>query len=474
MIRKKIAYVFIGIILCFTISCGMLNQSIPDYLAFWTGSAQTSKHEFDNIYPVRDGYIQLPSGADRVITYYLVNPQAYTLNADVIFPDTVTVSPGSDYIIEQDASDKSLFYLTLRNNFLLPYDGDGIIISPTLKLTEPLSLRDFGSYSIPIMVNSVPAPVSSPVVLRSGTSGTSKETYVICFNLPDMSGSNINRDIVKLEIGAPYNRTYMVNTDGTLSGGGSEIQTVYNEDWQSIELPGGDDGAVFIGDKTKNFIGIVTDIALTGKRTTFNLMLTDKYGLTSTIPATTQAPKLETVTAQPGSGTIEVTSNVTFSHAVPNATVVVEYSSYNSNNIEVVEGISDGNGKATGTGSVTLKFIRIGSYTITTYAEMIGAADSDETTFSYTVTGPEAGIEIPGFGVVILTATVSGTDVIIGNLPTDAVIEAVSIHGVPLPGSGTIYSFNGMSLSPGTYPLTVIFTCNGVSYSTVIDLTISS
>lgn len=64
---------------------------------------------------------------------------------------------------------------------------------------------------------------------------------------------------------------------------------------------------------------------------------------------------------------------------------------------------------------------------------MIDAADSDETTFSYTVTGPEAEIEIPGFGVVILTATVSGTDVIIGNLPKDAVIEDVPIHGVPLP-----------------------------------------
>lgn len=164
----------------------MLEQSVPDYLAFGTRIAQTSKHEFDNAYPVRDGYTQLPSRVDRVITYYLVNPQAYTRNVDVTFPDTVTVSSGS------------------------------------------VSLRDFGSYSIPIMVNSVLAPVSSPVALRGGTS---EETYVICFNLPDMSGSNINRNIVNLEIGAPYNRAYMINTVGTLSGGGSEIQTVYNEDW---------------------------------------------------------------------------------------------------------------------------------------------------------------------------------------------------------------------------------------------------
>lgn len=44
-----------------------------------------------------------------------------------------------------------------------------------------------------------------------------------------------------------------------------------------------------------------------------------------------------------------------FSHAVPTATVVVEYSSDNSNNIEVVEGMHDGTGKVTGTDSINIE-----------------------------------------------------------------------------------------------------------------------
>lgn len=287
------------------------------------------------------------------------------------------ISPisGTDYYLEQDANDKNILYLTLKKDFLERLDGTGTKISPSLTLKERKSGRIFGTYSVPALVNSAPPAVIHPVVLCTG--GTvGDETYVICFNLPEMTG--IHQDVKTLKISSPYERTYTVNTaDGTLSGGGTELTKIYGDTWKPVK----EDGAGFKGDKNNRFVGIVTDVLLSDNLTTFTLTLTDSSGLSTSVTASTQASELPSVTASPKGGTIKTDGTVTFTSHVSGAGIVLT-----SDNWDGVE--EDGTpvpGKIEGIGTITLTFTKPGTYNITAYAQMDGAADSDKVIFTYKV-----------------------------------------------------------------------------------------
>ena len=203
--------------------CGMFNQSVPGFLEYWTDVSQVSKHSFDGSYPETGGLTNLPSGGDRVMTYYLVNPQNYDLDVSVKFAhdDSLSVdnkTPADFATVEQDAVDKSIIRLTLKNSVgvtgILPLDGDGTDISPMVSITEPNSGRNFGSYTVPVRVNSAPEAVQNAGVIYD----PDDNTYVICFNMPDMTG--IHRDIVSLSVSGDYAKTYTVTPPVDSSGNG--------------------------------------------------------------------------------------------------------------------------------------------------------------------------------------------------------------------------------------------------------------
>lgn len=179
---------------------------------------------------------------------------------------------------------------------------------------------------------------------------------------------------------------------------------------------------------------------------------------------------METVTATPESGEIEVDSKVVFSSNVPESTVHVTCDNYT----DIIDG--NGNpvtGEITGSGSVTLTFKRKGTYTVTAWSVLAGYATSERIDFTYQVKGVTPGIEVPGLGEVNLTATVDKGTVRIGGLPDNATITRVSVHGKELTGSGTQNEYSlPVGIPAGTYPLEVIFTYNGVGYNTMIEITI--
>lgn len=361
-------------------------------------------------------------------------------------------------------NDKNILYLTLKKDFLEGLDGTGAKISPSLTLTEPKSGRTFGTYSVPALVNSAPPAVILPVVLRTGgTAGN--ETYVICFNLPETTG--IHQDVKTLKIGSPYERTYTVNTDGTLSGGETELTITYDAGWQPVT----ENGAKFIGDTNKRFVGIVTDVPLSGDLTSFTLSLVDEYGLSTSVTASTRASKLPSVTASPTGGIITINGTVEFSNFVPGATLVLE-----SDNWDGVE--NDGIpvfGEIKEKGPILLTFTQPGTYNITAYAQMSGAADSDKITFTYTVPEPSSVIiKIPELGNVTLGARVSDGTVTITGVPEDATDTRAYIHGFSLEKAGETGVPNSFKLNPatpsGTYPLTVVIKYEGIAYSAVINI----
>ena len=371
--------------------CGMFNQSVPGFLEYWTDVSQVSKHSFDGSYPETGGLTNLPSGGDRVITYYLVNPQNYDLDVSVKFAhdDSLSVdnkTPADFVTVEQDAVDKSIIRLTLKNSVgvtgILPLDGDGTDISPTVSITEPNSGRNFGSYTIPLRVNSAPNGVQNASVIYD----TTDNTYVICFNMPDMTG--IHRDIVSLSVSGDYAKTYTVTPPVDSSGNGLSsgegIINTYSDTWKPVA-----GGGAFTGDRNVRFAAIKTGIDVasnTNPRIT--LTLADSSGLTASALATTEAQPLSAVVADKVSGSVlKENETVTFSHPAKGVKVHITCSPMKGVQHNGVD-LSD---SVTGDGAVTLTFTTAGTYTITAYATMSGAGDSEPVTFTYAVEGESGG-----------------------------------------------------------------------------------
>ena len=353
--------------------CNMFNKPLSDFLEYWTDVAQISRHSFDGSYPETDGLTNLPAGADRVITCYVINPQNYVLTPSATFASG-SLTQGSDYSIEQDASDRTVLRLTLNDSYLQSLDGTGTGISPTVSITEPNSGRNFGSYSVPLRVNSAPDGVKSPVVLRSGSS---PETYILCFNMPDATKANGDIETISVD-GNSFNRTYTVDMqNGTISGTGT-IYTTKNASWQPVVNGAAD----FIGDESNRFVGIDTGIPLSGDTVSFTVTTHDSYGLSTSVEAGATASKLEVPTSDPSSGSIlQVGDSVTIRHPASsgdNRTLDVHVTDGGEDNVTIVEGTPNAP-------EVTVTFNATGTYTLSAQAKMTGAADSDEVTFTYTV-----------------------------------------------------------------------------------------
>ena len=371
--------------------CGMFNQSVPGFLEYWTDVSQVSKHSFDGSYPETGGLTNLPSGGDRVMTYYLVNPQNYDLDVSVKFAhdDSLSVdnkTPADFATVEQDLQDKNIIRLTLKNSVgatgILPLDGDGTDISPMVSITEPNSGRNFGSYTVPVRVNSAPVPVENPAVIYD----TTDNSYVICFNMPDMTG--IHRDIVSLSVSGDYAKTYTVTPPVDSSGNGLSsgegIISTYSDTWKPVS-----GGGAFTGDRNVRFAAIKTGIDVasnTNPRVT--LTLTDSSGLTAAAVATTEAQPLSAVVADKVSGSVlKENDSVTFSHSAKGVKVHITCSPMKG----VQHNGADLSDSVTGDGAVTLTFTTAGTYTITAYATMDGAGDSEPVTFTYVVEGESSG-----------------------------------------------------------------------------------
>lgn len=447
-------------------SCHIYNLSLEDFLKEWTETARVAESRISPEPVYKDSYAHIASGEDTLITYKLVNPQNYNLEKTLSWENGISPASGTDYYFEQDANDKNILYLTLKRDFLEGLDGTGTKISPSLTLKEPKSKRTFGTYSVPALVNSAPPEVILPVVLRTGSTAEN-ETYVICFNLPEMTG--IHQDVKTLEISSPYEKTYTVTPDGNLSGGETELKTKYNTGWQPVK------DAKFVGDKENRFVGIVTNVPLSGDLTSFTLSLVDECGLSTSVTASTRASKLPSVTAIPSGGIITINGTVDFSNSVSGATLVLE-----SNNWDGVKrNDTEVSGKIEGTGPITLTFTKPGTYNITAYAKMSGAADSDKITFTYTVPEPSSVIiEIPELGDVTLSATVSGDTVTINGVPEGATVTDAYIHGTSLKNPEETGGDDSFKLNPdtpsGTYPLTVVIGYKRIAYSAVIYIEVES
>lgn len=305
MIKKICVYSICLVIISYITGCKFFNQPMLDYLEEWTNTAQVSKHTFDDTYPVIGDITNIPSGKDRVITYYLINPQNYTLDSSVTFAhdDSLVVNnkiPSDFATVEQDATDKSIIRLTLKDSVgatgILPLDGDGTEITPTITIREPNSGRFFGSYTVPVRVNSLPPRLFNAVIMKYRDSN---EKYAVCFSLPAMGAGDIHRDITQITVngtfnGQPFNKTYRVTGGGTGTISVEGLETSSISGYEVI-------GSEFV-DMGTTFVGIKTGLDLGPTTPTCTITLTDSSGASTVTTVSTVSTLLNKIYVNGDSG----------------------------------------------------------------------------------------------------------------------------------------------------------------------------
>lgn len=303
---------YIVFLLCFLIvftGCEFFNRPMIDFLEEWTNTAQIGKHSLDGSYPETGGMVNLPSGSDRVITYYVTNPQNYDLGIEVMFDpmsgwDPIRTSNHPDFsttsnqgTVEQDPIDKSIIRLTLNENALASLDGTGSTLNPTISIVEPNSGRTFGSYTIPIRVNSAPNKAKNAVIMTWHDGTVYK--YAVLFHLPqDLNNPNSpDRDVVSMTVSGfngQYNKTFAIPASGDIDG----VENTYTQnDFEPV-----DSGDSFVPFSGYRFVGIKTDFIVGDVVPSCTITLRDSSGLESTTDVSTTTTKLTEIYVDPTTG----------------------------------------------------------------------------------------------------------------------------------------------------------------------------
>ena len=307
----KLLYIvsLLCLLIVFT-GCEFFNRPMLDFLEEWTNTAQIGKHSLDGSYPETGGMVNLPSGSDRVITYYVANPQSYDLGIEVTFDpnlpgwDPIRTSNHPDFsttsnqgTVEQDATDKSIIRLTLNENALASLDGTGSTLNPTISIVEPNSGRTFGSYTIPIRVNSAPNKAKNAVIMTWHDGTVYK--YAVLFHLPqDLNNPNSpDRDVVSMTVSGfngQYNTTFAIPASGDIGG----VENTYAQgDFSPV-----DSGDSFVPFSGYRFVGIKTDFIVGDVVPSCTVTLGDSSGLESTTDVSTTSTKLTEIYVDPTTG----------------------------------------------------------------------------------------------------------------------------------------------------------------------------
>ena len=187
MKRKPLA-ILLGISLVLLSSCGDFfspdwQTPAKEFFKEYTETSAVMKMELDGTFPKNTDAIPcLPCDDNHTVTFYLRNPQNYTLEPHYEFFDD-TVDVGSDVLFEQDADDKSIVRLTFTRNFLREREDSFATkdISGRVTLYHAETGRTFDNFTVGLHANTVPPAILAPCFqLTAPQDGT----YVICFYMP--------------------------------------------------------------------------------------------------------------------------------------------------------------------------------------------------------------------------------------------------------------------------------------------------
>ncbi len=405
----------------FAVSCKQFTDDLEGFLNYWTNEARiVAFHAPTAVGQDSEGFVCLPSDADAVITFTVLNPQHYDLlmpNPPATPPEKIISFPAAstqpiyntDYTFTKVSNTE--LKLTFTKTFLEKMTTEQGIndLTPVITLYETTGRKFPDTYTKKIRCNTPPPAVENAVFMfdNQTASGGSKE-YILCFNLPNCSGihTDVNRIVID---GTPYNLnsgSYAI----TDSGGSTpaNIATAVG----TMKLQPTDSGASFDTTKPRS-IYLKTGRKDGGAQKIYSITLKDEKGLSSqTVSLSTDAGKLAVPKAYDSYGTELPTTGTTelSVESGKNALITLKADQY-------IDNTSAGSGVKiqydihtsgtvyqpvkTDAAPVTIELPDSAgtgtTYTIKAKAQKTGDVDSDTVSWTVTVkTVPVVVIPIPG------------------------------------------------------------------------------
>ena len=289
----KIRHYFFTLISILFISCNFetlfspsWDDGVKDFFEEYTNTAAIETWNISvEQYSDNGGNRVISSDKDCKVSFYMRNPQKYTLDFGKTFPNLSEGIDTSVTIIQQ--SEYDVVVLSLPQSFLIEADKSSKNISHTISLTEPKSGRKFDSYTLSLFCNSKPPEVSNAVAMQSDES---ESKWVICFDMPsvtDMAG--IHSDLSSIAVSGVS--CAINNSSGRISYP-SDQSRFYTSLPEGLSLSSnGNTGASYVqGSGQASYF--ITGEAADQNVKFFTLLLTDSAGLTSSFKVSSHGYKL--------------------------------------------------------------------------------------------------------------------------------------------------------------------------------------
>lgn len=204
------------------------ENSVGEFFEYYTESAAIEEHIISaSIGTGNTGIDFVESDESKTVTFYLRNPKKYNLDFSYTFDDSLIAEKAatiSNSVRFLQAADKQVVSLTFSKAFLQSIDngdvspatasGDETVIknlSGRVSVKEASTQREFESYDLSLMVNSMPPKLQGAMFQRDKAQNEEGTQYIICFNIPDLYGTVHAKDTKKLYIG---NELYNIDFTG--------------------------------------------------------------------------------------------------------------------------------------------------------------------------------------------------------------------------------------------------------------------
>lgn len=218
-------FILLGFSIWF-VSCEYFGVPVREYFEYYTDNVHVAKEVFSRSFPKdSNGFTNISPEEDCQITFHLMNPQQYKLQATLGFKnesvqnliDSFGITPL--YTIEQNTNDLSYINYNISKTLLDKLDGtENNEITANIILKDIASGREFYYTTDPVKVNSAPPKVNDLCVMLTPPSG-SEQKYVVCFNIPNMSNTTHKNDtkVLKIKSTTGINKTWTIDPSKTTS-----------------------------------------------------------------------------------------------------------------------------------------------------------------------------------------------------------------------------------------------------------------
>ena len=284
---------FLIALLTLPFSCALFENDVADFMEKYTETAAVEQHSFSySPYTDESNYLCIPSDQEVEINFYLRNPKKYSLIPSASFNNLDSQISRSGIRIEQ--TDFANLQLSLTQDFLISAD-EGKDITPLIKLYEPMSGRNFDSYSVRLYCNSKPPLILNPTILNNNN-----QNFVLAFDMPNEEDVAIrHKDLVFVEIdGVSYPVEVTTSLPDNPDPETPDVRIAHYNFPDTHFKRSYDSNYTAIGGKSfvhnsNNSVYFESDDAFFAGDKEYKIVLKDKAGLSSEVKASTSISKLE-------------------------------------------------------------------------------------------------------------------------------------------------------------------------------------